>query len=133
MSSPNTEVRRKRKKTPGRVTRDVHHSWTNQEDAVLVRCLHVMADDPKWKRDNGTFRLVPQSIGENVGEITSWIKHKAGLHIESRIKLLKMQYNVICEMITTRSGFRLNDQKKCVTVSKDVFDGWVKVSPKFEE
>ena len=53
MLSPNTEVRRKRKKqTVGRVTRVVHHSWTYQENAVLVRCLHVMVDDPKWKGDN---------------------------------------------------------------------------------
>ena len=48
MSSPNVEVKRKRKKQiAGRVTRGVHHSWTNQKDAVLVRCLHVMANDPK--------------------------------------------------------------------------------------
>ena len=58
MSSPNAKVRRKsKKKTARRVTRAIHHSWTIQEDAVLVRCLHVMADDPKWKGDNGTFRL----------------------------------------------------------------------------
>ena len=48
MSSPNIEIRRKRRKqTAGRVTRAVHHSWTQQEDASLVRCLHVMAIDPK--------------------------------------------------------------------------------------
>ena len=47
MSSPNIEVRRKKKQTARRVTRAVHHSWTNQEAAVLVRYLHVMADDPK--------------------------------------------------------------------------------------
>ena len=48
MSSPNVEVRKKRKKqTLGRVTRAIHHSWTNQEDVILVRCIHVMANDPK--------------------------------------------------------------------------------------
>ena len=37
MSLPNTEVRRKRKKqTAGSVIRAVHHSWTNQENAILV-------------------------------------------------------------------------------------------------
>ena len=56
MLSPNTEVRRKRKKTARKVTRAVHYSWTNQEDVVLVRCLHGMEVDPKWKGDNGTFR-----------------------------------------------------------------------------
>ena len=57
---------------------------------------------------------------------------KADLHIESRVSLLKKQYNAICEMITTRNGFGWNDEEKCVTASKDVFDGWVKVSLKFE-
>ena len=48
MSSPNAGVRRKRKKQIARrFTKVVHHSWTNQEDVVLVRCLHVIADDPK--------------------------------------------------------------------------------------
>ena len=46
---------------------------------------------------------------------------KADPHIKSRIKLLKKQYNAICEMITIRSSFRWNDQEKCMTTSKDVF------------
>ena len=54
MSSPNTEVRRKRKKTTRRVTRAVHHSWTNQEDVVSSSMLHVMANDP-----NGKGTMVP--------------------------------------------------------------------------
>ena len=53
-------------------------------------------------------------------------------HIESKVGLLKRQYNAICEMITTGSGFEWNDQEKCMTASKDVFDGWVRVNPKFE-
>ena len=47
---------------------------------------------------------------------------KADPHIESKVRLLKRQYNAICEMITTKSDFRWNDQEKCVTTSKDVFD-----------
>ena len=54
-------------------------------------------------------------------------------HIESRVRLLKRQYNAICEMITTGSGFGWNDEEKCVTASKDVFDGWVRVSLKSEQ
>ena len=57
MSLPNVEGGRKRRKqTARRVIRVVHHSWTHQNDAVLVQCLLVMADDPKWKGDNGIFR-----------------------------------------------------------------------------
>ena len=36
-------------------------------------------------------------------------------------------------MISTGSGFECNDQDKCVTVSKYVFDDWVRISSKFEE
>ena len=58
---------------------------------------------------------------------------KVDPHIELRVRLLKRWYNAICKMITTGSGFRWNDQDKCVTVSKDIFEGWVKVIPKSQE
>ncbi|XVF74950.1 hypothetical protein PTKIN_Ptkin13bG0150700 [Pterospermum kingtungense] len=32
------------------------HQWTKQEDAILVQCLHELANDPRWKGDNGTFQ-----------------------------------------------------------------------------
>ena len=51
MSSSNVEVRKKKKKkkkqTAERAIRAVHHTWTHQEDAVLIRCLHVIAEDSK--------------------------------------------------------------------------------------
>ena len=113
------------------VTRIVHHLWTNQEDGVLVRCLHVMANDPKWKGENDTFRSGYLSqLKKMLGKELLELKLKADSHIKSRVRLLKRQYNAIYEMITTRSGFGWNDQEKCVTSSKDVFDGWVRVSLK---
>ena len=80
-----------------------------------------------WNDYNGTYHsqlkiMLNKELPES--------KIKADPHIESRIKLLKRQYNVICEMITIGSGFRWNDEEKCMIASKDVFDGWVRVSPK---
>ena len=92
-----------------------------------------MADDSKWKGDNGTFRSGYLSPLEKMLEKElpeSHIKHDP--HIESRVRLLKRQYNAIYEMITIGSGFGWNDKEECVIASKDVFDGWVRVSPKFE-
>ena len=57
---------------------------------------------------------------------------KASPHIESKVKLLKRQYNAVCEMITTWSGFEWSDQEKCMIASKDVFGSWIRVSPKSE-
>ena len=46
-------------------------------------------------------------------------KIKADLHIKSRLRLLKRQYNVISKMINIGSGFEWNDEEKCVTAPKD--------------
>ena len=70
-----------------------------------------MVDDPKWKRDNGTFRSGYLSQLEKMLEKEFPISYiKVDSHIESKVRLLKRQYNVICEMITTGSGFRWNDE-----------------------
>ena len=91
-----------------------------------------MADDPKWKGNNGTFRSGYLSQLEKIleKELTE-SNIEADPHIESKVRLLKRQYNAIYEMITTRSGFGWNNDDKCVIVSKEVFDTWIKVSLKF--
>ena len=33
-----------------------NNQWIKNEDAILVQCLHVLADDPRCKEDNETFR-----------------------------------------------------------------------------
>ena len=84
------------------VTRVVHHSWTNQEDAVLVRYLHGMTNDLKWKRDNCTFRSrYLRQLEKMLDKKLFESKIKADLHIKSNIRLLTRQYNAICKMITT--------------------------------
>ena len=72
--------------------------------------LYLIADDPKWERDNGTFRPGYLNLLEKmlVKELLE-LKLKANPYIESRTKLLNRQYNAICEIITTRSGFKWND------------------------
>ena len=54
---------------------------------------------------------------------------RATPHIESRIKLLKKQYNVIAEMLGPNcSGFGWDDRNKCVTCDEKTFKEWVKVN-----
>ncbi|XVF54752.1 hypothetical protein PTKIN_Ptkin05aG0206600 [Pterospermum kingtungense] len=57
------------------------------------------------------------------------LKLKAKPYIESRVKTLKRQYNVIAEMLALGSGFGWDDVEKCLTASKDVFDDWVRSHP----
>ncbi|XVF72578.1 hypothetical protein PTKIN_Ptkin12aG0132200 [Pterospermum kingtungense] len=96
-----------------------YHQWSKDEDAILVQCLHVLAEDPRWKGDNGTFKVGYLAQLEKMIETKlPEAQLKANPHIESRVKTLKKQYNAIFEMLTIGSGFGWNDVDKCLTASK---------------
>ncbi|GMJ03270.1 hypothetical protein HRI_003996200 [Hibiscus trionum] len=45
---------------------------------------------------------------------------RANPHIESRVKLLKRQYNALFEILNIGSEFSWNEEEKYLTASKDV-------------
>ena len=55
---------------------------------------------------------------------------KANPHIQSRIKTMKNTWAVVHDMVlgANTSGFGWDNEKKCVTADKEVWDEYVKVT-----
>ncbi|KAK9012051.1 hypothetical protein V6N11_040121 [Hibiscus sabdariffa] len=112
MASTNIESQRGKNQTVGRAKPVASkRMWTKQEDAALIECLHTLALDPHWKGDNGTFRSGYLSYIEKmlVTKLPT-AQIRANPHIESRVKLLKRQYNALSEMLNIGSGFGLRNK-----------------------
>ncbi|XVF66373.1 hypothetical protein PTKIN_Ptkin10aG0030600 [Pterospermum kingtungense] len=60
-------------------------------------------------------------------------KLKTKPQIESRVKTLKRQYNLVAEMLALGSGFGWDDVEKYLTASKDVFDDWVRIGDNVDD
>nr|GMD48669.1 Myb_DNA-bind_3 domain-containing protein [Ipomoea batatas] len=119
MDGKNSAIRRRNSTTK--------RQWTKQEDAALVNCFVEIANDPTLKGENGFKTGYLLRLEKMLHLRFSGTNIKATPHIKSRYKLLKKHFLAIQDMLNKGSGFSWNDVEKCVTVSKDVFDDWVKV------
>ncbi|XP_038973988.1 uncharacterized protein LOC120105506 [Phoenix dactylifera] len=108
-----------------------NRKWGYVEDAKLVEALVELVTRGGWRGDNGTFRSgYLQQLERLIEEKLPGCGLKATPYIESRVKLLKKQYNAITEMLGPNcSGFGWDDINKCVTCEEDTFKEWVKSHP----
>ena len=101
---------------------------TPSEDERLVEPLIEIFVLRKIKCDNGfklrTILQVEKLLKENL--LNSGLK--ASPYMESCVKTLKRQFNVIIDMLTHGSGFLWDYEKKTIFCDQDIFEGWIKVN-----
>ncbi|XP_021753802.1 protein ALP1-like [Chenopodium quinoa] len=96
--------------------------WTYEKDTVLIRYLHELSGDPKWKCENGFKNGYMNKLEEMINRVLPNCGLRAVPHIESRIKHWSEKYSALAEMLST-SGFGWDVEKKILQVDKSVFDG----------
>uniref|UniRef100_A0A803NQW5 Myb/SANT-like domain-containing protein n=1 Tax=Cannabis sativa TaxID=3483 RepID=A0A803NQW5_CANSA len=88
---------------------------TTIEDSKLVECLLELVNSGRWKADNGTFKPgYLQQLERWMNEKVPHCRLKGQPHIESRIKILKKQFNAISDMLKQASGFGWNEDLKVI-------------------
>ena len=107
-----------------------YRNWTTDEDAKLVEALVNMVNTGGFKADNGFksgyLQYLEQVMKESVPD--SGILGKP--HIESRIKTMKKDWQVVHDMVngTNTSGFGYDSLKQCVIAEAPVWESYLKVS-----
>lgn len=105
----------------------VKRKWTPEEDEVLIASLSELCR-AGWKRENGNFKngyiaALERKLRSRIPGCTI----RASPHIESRLKLLKRQYDAITET-QVASGMKWDSNEK-ILICKDsnAWDEWVQV------
>ncbi|KAL2903554.1 hypothetical protein RDABS01_002264, partial [Bienertia sinuspersici] len=103
--------------------------WSLCEDCALISAMNDLIDLGGWKTGNGQFKNGAYAkIETPMKQKLPDCEKKAKPHIESRVKLLRKQYDAISEMLSpSASGFGWNDDGKFVTCPQSVWDEWIKV------
>ncbi|KAL4561620.1 hypothetical protein LXL04_033790 [Taraxacum kok-saghyz] len=107
-----------------------YRPWTTHEDAKLVEALLNMVNTGGYKADNGFKSGYLQHLGQALKESLPASGLLPKPHIESRIRTMKKEWQIVYDMITgnNTSGFGYDSVNRCGTVeSPEVWDAYVKV------
>ncbi|KAL7093778.1 hypothetical protein ACP275_11G060800 [Erythranthe tilingii] len=119
--------RQLKRKSEEKSPKSMKKKWTPKEDAVLIASLSELCN-AGWKRKNGIFKSGYTSALET--KLKSRLPNcniKASPHIESRLKLLKRQYDAITEMQGAH-GIQWNDKDNVlICEDDDVWDEWIQI------
>ncbi|CAI9277552.1 unnamed protein product [Lactuca saligna] len=107
-----------------------YRTWTTHEDAKLVEAMLNMVNAGGFKADNGFKSGYLQHLGQALKDSLPNAGILAKPHIESRIRTVKKEWQVVYDMIANNntSGFGYDSVNRCgIVESPKVWDSYVKV------
>ncbi|KAA8538077.1 hypothetical protein F0562_027685 [Nyssa sinensis] len=102
--------------------------WTENEDEKLIEAMFHAVNTGNHRADNGFkpgfYHVVEREL--NVKLPGAGIKAKP--HIESRIKTMKRDFNIVYDMLygPNTSGFGWDNDRKCVVAESPVWEEYIK-------
>ncbi|RLN07132.1 uncharacterized protein C2845_PM11G03250 [Panicum miliaceum] len=102
--------------------------WVPAEDDVLIKALHDVSLDPRWRSD-GSFKNGYTSVLEaRLAEKLPGAKISAIPHVESRLRYFKSKYSALEELLK-KSGFTWDSSKNMLQCEKQQYDDHCKNHP----
>ena len=100
--------------------------WTEEEEDALLGILEeLIAKGHRY--ENGTFKPGTLTLIEDaLCKLCPTSGLKASPHVESKIKKLKKECSIVCDMLNT-DGFSWNNVMKCVEVDSETWKTYVQV------
>ncbi|KAK1566721.1 hypothetical protein Q3G72_003358 [Acer saccharum] len=98
--------------------------WTEEEDNKLIETLLELNNDGRFKAEESFKPGHLKELEKKLHEKLSGCDLLAKPHIESRMKTLKKNFQIVHDMLTglNCSGFGWDTERKTVTVEKPVWD-----------
>ncbi|KAK2663255.1 hypothetical protein Ddye_001829 [Dipteronia dyeriana] len=114
----------------GKFNMSDRRNWTPEEEDVMITIIEgIVVDGGRCDTGSfrpGTYELVASKMREKIENITI-----TGKHVQNKMKRLKDKYSAAYDMLNT-SGFGWNDTHKCVTVSPEILEEYLKAIPTYE-
>ncbi|KAK3139684.1 hypothetical protein QOZ80_5AG0387870 [Eleusine coracana subsp. coracana] len=102
--------------------------WVAAEDDELIKALHEVSLDPKWRSDGSFKNGYMLELEVRLAEKLPDARISAFPHVDSRLRHFKTKYSALEQMLS-KSGFTWDENKKMLQCEKQQYEDHCKNHP----